>query len=184
MNEIPQPLLVALISALIALLSLIISKEQKISEFRQEWINSLRNDISDLLSLANRVAMEASVFNEISENDGTPKLADISDRIGNIFKDAYSAYHRISLNLNPKEHSELLNLIDELEKTLSNSKLLTDPNKFTELCEKLNKEARIALKKEWIRVKKGEPIYQSTKYVLSFLFLFFTLITFFELLCS
>ena len=172
MNEIPQSLLVALISALIALLSLIISKEQKISEFRQVWINTLRNYISDLLSLANRVAMEASVFNEISKNDGTLKLVDISDRIGNIFKGAYSAYHRISLNLNPKEHIELLNLIDEVERNLSNSEFLRNTNKFTELCDKLNNEARIALKKEWIRVKKGEPFYQFTKYVLSFLFLF------------
>ena len=184
MNEIPQSLLVALISALIALLSLIISKEQKISEFRQEWINSLRNDISDLLSLANRMAMEADVFKEITEIDGVPKLADIRNSISDIVSDAYPAYYRISLNLNPKEHSELLNLIDELEKTLSNSKLLTDPNKFTELCGKLNDEARITLKKEWVRVKKGEPIYQLTKRIFIFSILFFILLTFFVLLCS
>jgi hypothetical protein len=40
----------ALITGSFSLIGLIISKENKTSEFRQEWINFLRNEISDFLS--------------------------------------------------------------------------------------------------------------------------------------
>lgn len=36
----------AIVAALVALLGLIISKEQKVSEFRQQWIDALRADIA------------------------------------------------------------------------------------------------------------------------------------------
>jgi hypothetical protein len=45
----------ALIAGLIFLLSLVISKEQKISDFRQEWINSLRSEIAALIAHANAI---------------------------------------------------------------------------------------------------------------------------------
>lgn len=38
----------ALIAATVSLLGLIISKEQKTSEFRQAWIDALRSDLGSL----------------------------------------------------------------------------------------------------------------------------------------
>ena len=39
----------ALIAAIVSLLGLIISKEQKTSEFRQAWIDALRSDLTHLI---------------------------------------------------------------------------------------------------------------------------------------
>jgi len=44
------PIIAAIIGAVVALVSLIISKESKLSEFRQAWIDSLRQEIADFLS--------------------------------------------------------------------------------------------------------------------------------------
>ena len=43
----------ALIAGLISLLGLIISKEQKTSEFRQAWIDGLRSELSLVIAHAN-----------------------------------------------------------------------------------------------------------------------------------
>ena len=42
----------ALITALIAYINLTLSKEQKTSEFRQAWIDGLRNDLAAFFSSA------------------------------------------------------------------------------------------------------------------------------------
>lgn len=55
MLEISDVAIAAIITGLISLLGLIISKEQKISEFRQEWINALRSEISSLISHGNAI---------------------------------------------------------------------------------------------------------------------------------
>ena len=59
MNELP-PLAIgaitaALITGLVSFLGLIISKEQKVSEFRQAWIDSLRSELAALISHANAI---------------------------------------------------------------------------------------------------------------------------------
>ena len=46
------PLLVAVIAALVSLLGLIISKENRISDFRQAWIDALRAEIVGLIARA------------------------------------------------------------------------------------------------------------------------------------
>lgn len=42
--------LAAVIAGAFSSLSLVMSKEQKVSEFRQDWINSLREDICKFVS--------------------------------------------------------------------------------------------------------------------------------------
>ena len=45
-------ILAAFISSAAAILGLIISKESKISEFRQKWIDDLRNELADVIAQA------------------------------------------------------------------------------------------------------------------------------------
>lgn len=46
----------ALIAGIVSLLGLIISKEQKTSEFRQTWVDSLRSEITSYLTSFNAIA--------------------------------------------------------------------------------------------------------------------------------
>ena len=45
----------ALIAGVVSLLGLVISKEQKVSEFRQAWIDALRSDVASLISHVNAI---------------------------------------------------------------------------------------------------------------------------------
>jgi len=48
-------MIAALIAAVVSLLGLIISKEQKTSEFRQAWIDALRSDLTAFLTQINAI---------------------------------------------------------------------------------------------------------------------------------
>lgn len=46
-------IIAALIGIIVAVTTAVISKEQKISEFRQDWINEMRKDVASLLTTYN-----------------------------------------------------------------------------------------------------------------------------------
>lgn len=52
------PVLVAFIGFLVAVTSSLIAKEQKVSEFRQAWINEIRKDFARLLSKLNELSLD------------------------------------------------------------------------------------------------------------------------------
>jgi hypothetical protein len=91
----------ALIAGLVSLLGLIISKEQKTSEFRQAWIDSLRAETSAFISHTNALY---GVLNPKSRVGNPREIWKISyeDLIGiNV------ASTSIRLRLNVKERSSL-----------------------------------------------------------------------------
>ena len=47
----------AIITAVISIVSSVIAKESKISELRQYWINDLRTELSQLISLVNKLSV-------------------------------------------------------------------------------------------------------------------------------
>ncbi len=49
-REIAGTIIAAVIAAVISLLGLIISKENKVSEFRQAWIDSLREEVAAIIT--------------------------------------------------------------------------------------------------------------------------------------
>jgi len=53
--ELAGTIVAAVIAAIISLLGLIISKENKVSEFRQAWIDSLREEIAAVITHAHAV---------------------------------------------------------------------------------------------------------------------------------
>ena len=60
-------ILAALIGGFFSLISLIISKEQKTSEFRQQWIDSLRQEISDHIAASTTLSAMRQ-FQELSSS--------------------------------------------------------------------------------------------------------------------
>ena len=152
----------ALISGTIAFLNLIISKEQAVSEFRQRWIDALREEIADFLSAANSISVHSQVAFARRESEKVSieeAVAPLHDPLGRL----YATYHRIMLRLNPEEHKGLSVRINSLEKAMSNPKLLVESTTLGSMLADVNTEAQLMLKKEWTRVKRGEVTYRVVK---------------------
>lgn len=160
MNELPPlalgAIVAALITGLVSLLGLIISKEHKVSEFRQDWINSLRSELASLISHANAI-----------HGAGAAALGGAAD-IWKIVRDDFvginQAAANIRLRLNPKEKEAkaVLGKIENLEKLLAPGKSMSY-SEINRVEKELVAEAQVLLKNEWMRVRRGEAAYRFSK---------------------
>jgi hypothetical protein len=159
-------LLVACIAGGFSLLGLIISKEQEVSRFRQAWIDALRADIAALIAhagqlqsfLAANVSIDLAEFWEATRDD---------------YLELNQVSTRIKLRLNPAEsrNKAILQSMYKMEalfKQLNNARSL---EKMNAIGSALEKDASALLKKEWKRVKNGEPIYIGAKVLAAVIFL-------------
>lgn len=146
----------ALISALIALFSLVMSKEIKVSELRQEWINDLRKELSKLISLVNKLGMVWYLTE--NKNEETRKKI-LRENIKDI-QEIDELTHCLRMRLNPNEHQVLVKYILELEKFASNVYLFENKRELEDLYDNYTIESNKVLKSEWARVKNGEVSYR------------------------
>jgi hypothetical protein len=147
----------ALIAAFIGFVGLVISKENKTSEFRHAWIDALRADIGVMIANANAIR-GAMVAEHASKQDLFSETKDL-------FVTINQAATSIRLRLNPKEREcqVILEKIAEYEKFMDRSPI--DISACQE-CEKaLIASAQVFLKKEWLRVRDGEPIFTFAKWI-------------------
>lgn len=160
----------SLIAGLVSLLGLIISKEQKTSEFRQTWIDSLRAEISALISHANAIH---GAFIAKSPEEGP---SSVWKNVREDFVGINQATASIRLRLNGKERPSqaILKTIEDIEK-LFKPGTLPDITKLNGIEKRLVNEVNFVLKAEWGRVKEGEPVFQFAKY-LAFAVVTFTLV--------
>ena len=153
------PIIAAGISGAVAFLAAIFTKETKTSEFRQNWIDGIRSDISELLAHANSLAffVDSKKKYQVEEGNIVQGLYDKADDL--------VAFHmcrrRIILRLNPTEHIDLIKEIEILGNIA--------PTEITSPIVKCRADNIIRLStnifsKEWKRVKKGEPIFVRAKY--------------------
>jgi len=142
----------ALVAGIVSLLGLIISKEQKTSEFRQAWIDGLRSEISLLIAHMN-VIFAARQLGESSW---------AALRVDAIAINQATA--QIKLRLNPREEKSrnLLQHIADLENFLHSPQGMRF-EKLNELEEQLAEDAQALLKAEWDRVRKGEVTFRVAK---------------------
>jgi hypothetical protein len=160
------PMAAALIAGLFGLLGLVISKENKTSEFRQAWIDALRNDIADYSASARAFTFYESARQ--AETDRTHEL-----EYEKILKDVYDrlshAQMRIRLRINPQDskpamrvmNDKLLATIEDIRTDLNAPDFDAAKIKLTNLHE----SAAPVLKAEWDRVKRGEPPYIFSKWL-------------------
>ncbi|WP_127159673.1 hypothetical protein [Xanthomonas arboricola] len=157
----------ALIAGSFSYLNLVMSKEQKVSEFRQIWIDSLRKDIADYCA----AAMYLSSAYDLLEEDAPekPSLSEYLKAVESQTGRATYAYTSIILRINPADKSKELKehnlaFLDVLERSrnalredrFSDAKMFLDD---------LQAKARPILKLEWNRVRDGEPIFRLTRWV-------------------
>lgn len=147
----------ALISGFWSLINLAISKDQKISEFRQNWIDSLRQEFSDhigqLMSLAS--LWEAYKAGQHRADLGQKFIKDHIEIIGSI----EAKHAQIILRLNPEEHKDLLRILDEIDLLISSPKSMNS-QVMSDYCVELRRAAQALLKGEWERVKAGEKSFR------------------------
>ena len=198
--QLPSTALVAAVGAIVAafitgaisFVNIVISKDQKISEFRQKWIDDLRDDLSTLLALIDTMSelfkqkTKIHISNKLTKEEFSKFYNSIHPKL----KEMNSLYNRVQLRLNPNEHKTLLSLLSNIESVFNNIETERGEEDFTYL-EQMSKKALVesqkVLKIEWRRVKRGEINFLLTKYcvliafitvILIFVFSFFDIIPF------
>lgn len=162
MSSLPNPILGAVIAAcvtaLVSLLGLVISKEQKTSEFRQAWIDALRADISAV------IAHTCTIHGATAANFDSPTKQWEVVRQDYMGINMAGAAIRLRLNPNEKESIAVLKSLEQLEAHINpgelNSKVLQA------IHNQLVADAQLLLKKEWLRVRSGELFFRTLKYIL------------------
>jgi DNA mismatch repair ATPase MutS len=158
----------ALIAALISFVNLTLSKEQKTSEFRQAWIDGLREELATLFSSARalcRTMQEARSPNSKAEDVRDFRFG--SEQIGKIRLAGADSLYRVKLRLNKNEteHKELLRLLEVAVDT-QNKINIEKGGDYTPALDAIERAASYSqdiLKNEWERVKSGERSFQVTK---------------------
>lgn len=152
----------AVIAGLVSMLGLIIGKEQKISEFRQAWIDELRQCVVDYLVSINAIC-DIVRLKKPGDGEGNTAL------LGN-YKALNQANHGIALRVNDEEDTAkaLLSSMVEFEGIAQTNASLT-PEKIRDVEARFTKAAKELLKFEWKRVKAGEKVFIWTKRIILFM---------------
>ena len=157
----------SLIAATIAFVNLTLTKELKTSEFRQAWINSLREDLSTFFACAKAFARATEEQHALDKSDSEENSFKISsDKVSDMRYQVAEVYSRVILKLNYKEpeHEELLRLMKvAIEKQNAALKNKSDSSETIKAIDIATKYSRPLIKNEWDRVKEGEPAFKNTR---------------------
>ncbi len=161
------PIIAACIAAVVSFLALVISKENKTSEFRQAWIDDFRQDLSQFAANLRRLEAEPTYMDCKVLNTSKPMEASLKAANERALKPDFFAENRlrllqsryaIRLRLNPVETNGIV-LLAQVDKALEAYYSSADVE--VEL-ESLMNLAQAFLKKEWERVKKGEQVFRAS----------------------
>lgn len=157
----------ALIAAAGSYVSLTLSKDQKVSEFRQAWIEGLRQDLATFLASA-RAFARAVQESQASGGDSTP-FSISAETISQLRVQVGEVQYRIKLRLNQGEpgHQELMRLIDVALDT--QNQVFQGQSDISSTLGAIERAASYApniLKTEWERVKTGESSFRVARKVL------------------
>jgi hypothetical protein len=154
-------IIAALIAAAISFVNLTLTKEQKTSEFRQQWIDALRQDLATFFATARAMVRASQEFvHPRGESNERSYFNFTEQKISDLRFASAETYYRIQLRLNPKKakHEQLRHLI-QVFITLQHQTGLTaggDTNAMLQAIDAAAAYAPKMLKIEWERVKKGE----------------------------
>lgn len=153
-------IIAALIAAAISFVNLTLTKEQKTSEFRQAWIDALRQDLAAFFATARAFARANQELQHFGTGaQGGAPLSFTEQKISDLRYQIAETRYRIQLRLNSKEpeHVELLRLMqsamDKQQDALANTKSTVEVLQAVERAAEFSTKI---LKKEWERVKQGE----------------------------
>jgi hypothetical protein len=156
----------ALIAGSIAYAGLITTKESKVSEFRQAWINELREEIATYIS-----RVDALIEHVSRDNAGKFMPPTLQMRVKLDHSELYSEMLKsrisIMLRINDKEvKKEDFNRNDIFLKLIESIYKNFEEHQFSDVYEdikRLTDASRSLLKHEWNRARDGEKRFQSAK---------------------
>lgn len=155
-------ILAAFVSGVFSYINLVIGKEQKISEFRQQWIDAIRNEISEFISLAINLKDAARIYKlEANVNDSPVEFNKIHNTIKDDINKFGMVHIRIKLRLNRKKNIGTINRLAEFYSMANSSDVNSE--QLNVKADELVLEFQDVLKTEWERVKSGEIAYRVTK---------------------
>lgn len=179
------PIIAAMIAGFIAFIGMIITKESKVSEFRQAWINDFREEISLLIeaykqwayyTVLYKIHLKVSFFadSEIAKSHREKsKWFDQTLQKSKGEIDRYKGRIKLRLNSDPNRRSiEENKLEDLLEKIIKTEEL----NSVETLSDEIYLYSSLILTTEWKVVKKGEKSYIKAKKFILWLAIFVGLI--------
>jgi hypothetical protein len=154
--------LVAFVAGAFSLLNLTVSKENKVSEFRQAWIDALREDIAIFVSHSQWIATQITEY--INQRiTYTEHLTNIRDSI--IAMNQASTRVKLRLHQEEQDPNALMlamkGVHEFLEGAKENEAALSVG--FRESSRELEITAALILRNEWGVVKKGEKGYRFAK---------------------
>lgn len=157
----------AVIAGLISVVTLTLTKEQKTSEFRQAWIDGLRQDLAEFLASARAMARASEELAASGGQYASMHFAMPSSQVAALRQSAAVVFYRIKLRLNADEpeHKELLRLltraVEEQNQQLQSQSF--NVKDILQAIETAGEYARPVLKAEWTRVKQGEPQFRHVR---------------------
>ncbi len=159
--------LAAVIAGCFSFLNLVIAKEQKVSEFRQEWIDALRQEIAEYTSAISCLSVAYSVYRKKYPHE--KDIWKFYESAKESYTQIVSSFTAISLRVNPSDKDKKLKKInDEFLGALWQIREYFNDDKLKESrihCNVLLEKSIPLLKEEWERVKRGEKTYWVSKYV-------------------
>jgi hypothetical protein len=158
-------ILVAFVAGAFSLLNLTVSKENKISDFRQAWIDALRDDIATF------VAQSQWIYTQVGEHvyGNNPDYANYLASVKDTMMAMNQASTRVKLRLreeerNPKALMEgMKKLQDYLERPPTSRDALSEA--FRDSSREVEIYAALILREEWSVVKTGEKGYRIAKWL-------------------
>ncbi|OOF01029.1 hypothetical protein BZG79_15455, partial [Salinivibrio sp. MA427] len=156
----------ALIAGYFAFTNLVAFKENKISEFRQDWVNSLRNSIARYIS--SLTYLSTLYIHYSARPDDTRDKFEMARAVEEIYARVNESYNDIIFRINDNERNATgKKLNDEFLSSLYKTREHYHKNELAEArkaCEQLREVSKPLLKYEWKRVKSGELNYRIAKY--------------------
>ncbi len=153
----------AMVAGGISFIVSVLAKDQKTSEFRQAWIDALRDDLAELISLFFVISdMVREMMRQGKEEREITTLLFEKDES---FYKLEMVTARIRLRINPSEHNNLLSTIFALKAYFRSGQMLLDSKAAEVRVDELINERQLILKREWKRVKRGEQGFVATKWM-------------------
>ena len=150
-----------LVGASVSFVGIILSKEQRVSEFRLSWLEALREDIACLIARA--LAIHEKNRNAVGYLASDSPLG---MKLSEDFLEINKVSVRIRLRLNPNKEAQkaVILLLDESEKLFAMDIEKNPFGQIDDLTTRITSASQKLLRSVWDEVKRGEPAFQMAKW--------------------